>query len=135
MKVTITNYEIETAINVLANPESFRNNISVKISDDMDWAIRVNVKAMNDRYSVYNEARQEIGKEFIDAGKVEDNQIKEEFRAEYNNRLIRLAMQKNDLEFTPIKRDDFKGLQLSMPEKDLLMLMVDEEAEKTESEE
>lgn len=135
MKVTITNYEIETAINVLANPESFRNNISVKISDDMDWAIRVNVKAMNDRYAVYNEARQEIGKEFIDAGKVEDNQIKEEFRAEYNNRLIRLAMQKNDLEFTPIKRDDFKGLQLSMPEKDLLMLMVDEEAEKTESEE
>ena len=130
MKITITNYEIEHFINMLANPESFRNNVAVKLSDDMDWAVRVNLRAMNARYDILNEARQEIGKEFIDAGKVENDQVKEEFRSEYNSRLIRLMMQKNELDFMPIKRADFKGLSLSMPEKDFLMLMVDEDAEK-----
>lgn len=132
MKVTITNYEIETFINMLANPQSFRNNVSIKLSDDLDWALRVNLKMMNTRYEIINEARQELAKEFIDAGKVENDHVKEEYLGEYNDRMVRLMMQKNELDFTPIKRDSFKGLSLSMPERDFLMLMVDEEAESKE---
>lgn len=132
MKVTIANHEIDTFINMLANPQSFRNNVAIKLSDELDWALRVNLKMMNTRYEIINEARQELAKEFIDAGKVENDHVKEEYLGEYNDRMVRLMMQKNELDFTPIKRDSFKGLSLSMPERDFLMLMVDEEAENKE---
>lgn len=129
MKVTIANHEIDTFINMLANPQSFRNNVAIKLSDELDWALRVNLKMMNTRYEIINEARQELAKEFIDAGKVENDHVKEEYLGEYNDCMVRLMMQKNELDFTPIKRDSFKGLSLSMLERDFLMLMVDEEAE------
>lgn len=132
MKITITNGEIENFINALASPESFRNNVSVKVSDALDWAVRVNLKTMNSRYEIYNEARREIGQEFVNNGKVEGDYVKPEFLDEYNSRLINLALLKNELEFDTVSRDDFKGLNLSMPERDFLMLMVDETEETPE---
>lgn len=131
MKITITNHEIETFVTMLANPQSFRNNISVKFSDEMDWTLRVNLKALNSRYEILNEAKQELAKEFIDAGKVDGDRVKEEYLQEYNDKVIRLMVQKNELDFTAIKRDEFKNLPLSMVERDFLMLMV-EESEKSE---
>lgn len=134
MKVTITNYELDTFIKTLSHPESFRNNVAIKISDDLDWALRVNIKALNARFEILNDARQELGQEFINTGKAENNQVKEEYLDEYNRRLFRLMMQKNELDFMPIKRDDYKGLPLSTPERDFLIIMVDEETDKKESE-
>lgn len=133
MKVTITNYELENYIALISNENSFRNNITIKVPFDMDWALRVNLKAMNERYSIYQDARTEIGQEYIEAGKVEEdgNRVKEEFIPEFNERMAALAFQKNELEFLPIKKDDFKNLALSMPERDFLMLMVDMDAEET----
>lgn len=133
MKVTITNIEIENYIALISNENSFRNNITIKVPFDMDWALRVNLKAMNERYSVYQEARTEIGQEYVKAGKVEEdgNRVKEEFIPEFNERMAALAFQKNELEFLPIKKNDFKDLALSMPERDFLMLMVDMDAEET----
>lgn len=127
MKVTITNIEIENYIVLIGNEKSFRNNIDVKVPFDMDWALRVNLKTMTERYSIYQEARTEIGQEYVKAGKVEEdgNRVKEEFIPEFNERMTALAFQKNELEFLPIKKDDFKDLSLSMPERDFLMLMID----------
>lgn len=138
MKVTMMNVEIENFINTISSKDSFRNDITVKVSADLDWALRVNLKAMNERFAIFQEARQELGQEFIDDGKVneENNTVKDEFLAEYNERLMGLMTQKNELDLLPIKRDDLKDLKLSMPERDFLMSMVDIDAEmKTESEE
>lgn len=136
MKVTITNIEIENYINLISSKDSFRNDITVKVPFDMDWALRVNLKAMNERYSIYQEARDEIAKEFISAGKATDDgtRVKDEYIPEYNERITALLLQKNELELTPIKKDDFKNLALSMPERDFLMLMVDMDAETAKEE-
>lgn len=129
MKITITNHEIETFMNMLANPQAFKNNVTIKFSDELDWNLRVNLKALNNRYEILNEAKQDLAKMFIDAGKVDGDHVKEEYLQEYNEKLINLMMQKNEIEFTPIKREDFKGFPLSMIERDFLMLMVEETTE------
>lgn len=126
MKITITNHEIETFMNMLANPQAFKNNVAIKFSDELDWNLRVNLKALNNRYEILNEAKQDLAKMFIDAGKVVGDHVKEEYLQEYNEKLVNLMMQKNEIEFTPIRREDFKGLPLSMIERDFLMLMVEE---------
>lgn len=133
MKVTITNVEIENYISLISNENSFRNNITIKVPFDMDWALRVNLKTMTERYAIFQEACNEIGQEYIKAGKVDgdNNRVKEEFIPEFNERMTALAFQKNELEFLPVKKDDFKNLALSMPERDFLMLMVDMDAEET----
>lgn len=129
MKITITNHEIETFMNMLTNPKAFKNNVAIKFSDELDWNLRVNLKALNNRYEILNEAKQDLAKMFIDAGKVVGDYVKEEYLQEYNEKLINLMMQKNEIEFTPIRREDFKGLPLSMIERDFLMLMVEETSE------
>lgn len=127
MKVTIKNFELENYINLISSPESFRNNVSVKVPFDMDWALRVNLKTMNERYAVLQEARSDIGKEFIGAGKVDESgeRVKEEFLQEFNERMAGVMLQDNEFDFLPIKKKDFKDLSLSMPERDFLMLMAD----------
>lgn len=132
MKTTIRNFEIENYFNIVGNEKSFRNNIDIKIPYDMDWALRINLKTMSTRYELVQEARKEIEKDFVDNNKVEEDgtRVKPEFLQEFNERINGLMFQSNELEFIPIKKADFKDLPLSMPERDFLMIMVDEEAEK-----
>lgn len=132
MKATIKNFELENYINLMNSPESFRNNVSVKVPFDMDWALRVNLKTMNERYALLQDTRSDIGKEFIDAGKVDESgeRVKEEFLQEFNERMTGIMLQDNEFDFLPIKKKDFKDLSLSMPERDFLMLMADMSEEK-----
>lgn len=134
MKVKLRNFEIERYLNIAFAPESFRNNVSIKISAEMDWALRINIKAMTDRLELFNNARDDLSREFIDTGKVEGEMVKEEFIPEYNKRLSALYNLMNELEFATIKKDELKKIEfLSMPERDLLNLMVEEEPEMEES--
>lgn len=132
MKATIKNFELENYINLMNSPESFKNNVSVKVPFDMDWALRVNLKTMNERYALLQDTRSDIGKEFIDAGKVDESgeRVKEEFLQEFNERMTGIMLQDNEFDFLPIKKKDFKDLSLSMPERDFLMLMADMNEEK-----
>lgn len=138
MIVTLTNVEIEHYLNIIANPASFRNNIEVKIPANLDWTLRLNLKKLNEIYGIFVEARNDIQKEFVDAGKADMKlgKIKDEFIGEYNQRYIPLAIQKNELELRPIKYSDFKDIDaLSSPERDFLFLMVDGDPEKEIKEE
>lgn len=134
MKVKLTNFEIERYVGIIFAPESFRNNVGVKISAEMDWALRINIKAMTDRLEIFNNARNDLSHEFIDAGKVDGEMVKEEFIPEYNERMSTLYNLMNELDFAPIPKDELKKLEiLSMPERDLLNLMVEKDIRTEES--
>ena len=126
MKKILTNVEIEKYINTISGKDSFRNNAELKIPGSLDWSLRVNIKALTDVYSLYNEARNELVQKYISAGKVENDRIKPEFVSEYNKDLVELMSQKNDIEFRKLNVKDFINLPLSMPEKDVLFAMCDD---------
>lgn len=126
MKKILTNVEIEKYINTISGKDSFRNNAELKIPGSLDWSLRVNIKALTDVYSLYNEARNELVQKYISSGKVENDRIKPEFVSEYNKDLVELMSQKNDIEFRKLNVKDFITLPLSMPEKDVLFAMCDE---------
>ena len=126
MKKILTNIEIEKYINTISGKDSFRNNAELKIPGSLDWSLRVNIKALTDVYSLYNEARNELVQKYISSGKVENDRIKPEFVSEYNKDLVELMSQKNDIEFRKLNVKDFITLPLSMPEKDVLFAMCDE---------
>lgn len=126
MKKILTNVEIEKYINTISGKDSFRNNAELKIPGSLDWSLRVNIKALTDVYSLYNEARNELVQKYISAGKVENDRIKPEFVSEYNKDLVELMSQKNDIEFRKLNVKDFITLPLSMPEKDVLFAMCDD---------
>ena len=126
MKKILTNMEIEKYINTISGKDSFRNNTELKISGSLDWSLRVNIKALTDVYSLYNDARNELVQRYINAGKVENDRIKPEFFSEYNKDLVELMSQKNEIEFRKLNVKDFITLPLSMPEKDVLFAMCDD---------
>ena len=126
MKKILTNVEIEKYINTISGKDSFRNNAELKIPGSLDWSLRVNIKALTDVYSLYNEARNELVLKYISAGKVENDRIKPEFVSEYNKDLVELMSQKNEIEFRKLNVKDFITLPLSMPEKDVLFAMCDD---------
>ena len=126
MKKILTNVEIEKYINTISGKDSFRNNAELKIPGSLDWSLRVNIKALTDVYSLYNEARNELVQKYISSGKVENDRIKPEFVSEYNKDLVELMSQKNEIEFRKLNVKDFITLPLSMPEKDVLFAMCDE---------
>ena len=126
MKKILTNVEIEKYINTISGKDSFRNNAELKIPGSLDWSLRVNIKALTDVYSLYNEARNELVQKYISSGKVENDRIKPEFVSEYNKDLVELMSQKNDIEFRKLNVKDFINLPLSMPEKDVLFVMCDD---------
>ena len=136
MKINITNLELEKALNILNAENSFRNNPAIKLPSALRWAVRVNVKTMMDRYKVYEEARAELGQEFIDAGKVDNDQVKEEYLNEYQIRMAELLFQSNELDITPVKETDYKDRDdLSSPEEDILIIMTEQEKDDKETEE
>ena len=126
MKKILTNVEIEKYINTISGKDSFRNNAELKIPGSLDWSLRVNIKALTDVYSLYNEARNELVQKYISAGKVENDRIKPEFVSEYNKDLVELMSQKNEIEFRKLNVKDFITLPLSMPEKYVLFAMCDD---------
>ena len=131
MKKTLMNLEIEKLISVISGKDSFRNNTEIKVPGALDWSLRVNLKKLNEVDEMYNQARTEVGKKYVDAGKVEGDQVKQEYIAEYNAEIWELMIQKNEIDFRPLKVGDFINLPLSMPEKDFLFSMCeDEEIEK-----
>lgn len=126
MKKILTNMEIEKYINTISGKDSFRNNTELKISGSLDWSLRVNIKALTDVYSLYNDARNELVQRYINAGRVENDRIKPEYVSEYNKDLVELMSQKNEIEFRKLNVKDFITLPLSMPEKDVLFAMCDD---------
>lgn len=127
MKKTLTNAEIEKYIDIISAQNSFRNNTELKLPGNLDWSLRVNIKALNDIYSLYRDARGDLGQKYISAGKVENDRIKPQYIVEYNKELVELMNQTNELDFRVLKVNDFITLPLSMPEKDILFSMCDEE--------
>lgn len=129
MKVTLMNVEIESILSVISNPTSFRNNVSVKVPMSVDYAVRINLKKLSERYEIFNEMRAEIQREFLEAGKVneEKTNIADEYLEEYNSRYLPLVYQQNEFDFQPIAKEDFEDMVLSMPERDILMLMVEDD--------
>lgn len=133
MKKTLRNVEIENILSIIGNPSSFRNNVSVKVPVAVDYAVRVNLKKLNERFEIFNEMRSDIQREFLEAGKVneEKTSIADEYISEYNSRYIPLALQANEFDFQPINKEDFEHMELSMPERDFLMLMIEDEEVET----
>ena len=129
MKVTFTNAEIEKFLNMISNPKSFRNNVEIKIPYNLDWVLRINIKALIDRYSIVEEARNDLNREFEDSGKLEDNGliIKKEYLKEYSTLINQLMSQKNEFDFETIDKKILENpslYNLSMPERDFIRTMI-----------
>lgn len=124
---TLTNLEIDRYINIISNKDSFRNNISIKLPGALDWSLRINLNKIKEIHNVYIEALTELAKKYVNDGKVEGDKIKPEFIREYNMELNVLNVQENEINFRPIKVKDFIDLELSVPEKDFLLLMCEDD--------
>lgn len=127
MKKILKNMEIEKYINIISAQNSFRNNTEIKLPGSLDWSLRINIKALIGIYSLFTEARNELGQKYVAAGKVEDDKVKPEYVAEYNKELFELMSQENEIEFRKLNVKDFITLPLSMPEKDVLFIMCEDE--------
>ena len=90
----------------------------------MGWNLRLNLKTLNDRYAIFQEARNEIGQAYVDAGKTEGDMVKPEYAEEYSAAILDLLNQSNELEILPLKKEDVINLAVSMPEQDFLALMI-----------
>lgn len=125
MKITIRNYELENYFTgVLAEKDCFIKNTSIKLPGEMGWNLRLNLKTLNDRYAIFQEARNEIGQAYVDAGKTEGDMVKPEYAEEYSAAILDLFNQSNELEILPLKKEDVINLAVSMPEQDFLALMI-----------
>lgn len=128
MKIIVKNYELENYFTgVLSSKDCFVRNVSIKMPGEMGWNVRLNIKTLNERYSIYQEARNEIGQIYVEEGKTDGDMIKPEYVEEYRAEIMELMNQTNELEILPLKKEDVINLPVSMPEKDLLALMVGEE--------
>lgn len=127
MKKTISNFELENYIRTLSAPESFKNNMHIKLPGSLVFAVRVNLKAMIERYSVVEEMIKELRDEFTTSEKVDGDNLKLEYVTEWNKRYNDLMIQTSELDLTPIKKEDFENRDdLSWPELDILFWMTEE---------
>lgn len=127
MKKSITNMELEKYIKIVSDTKSFRNNAEIKLPGSLDWSLRINLKKMEDIYSIYRSAQQELGQKYVTEGKTEDSVVKPEYINDYKLEMFELMSQATEIELTPLQVNDFVTLPLSMPEKDLLFFMCDDE--------
>ncbi len=128
MKQTMTNAEIEGCLKILNAQNSFRGNVNVKLPAKVDWAIRVNIKAMNSVFELYNEARSEIGKRYVDSGKTEGDQVKDEYLNEFVAEMQELATQENEVAIRTLSIEDVYTIEgLSSVERDALIMMCNAE--------
>lgn len=129
----ITNNTIEEIINVMNDPNSFRNNVGIKIPAKIRYAIRVNEEKINGLYSAYQKERAQTIQDHIaqDHATIEDNKyhIKPEFIDEVNNELMELASIQNDVSFHMVDKETMEGfldtVDLSVPEEKILLLFVE----------
>lgn len=127
MKKTISNFELENYIRTLSAPESFKNNMQIKLPGSLVFAVRVNLKSMVDRYSVVEEMIKELRDEFVKDEKVEKDIVKHEYVDEWRTRYNEIMFQTSELDLTPIKKEDFENRDdLSWPELDILFWMTEE---------
>ena len=126
MKKIITNMEVEKYLKIVSAKDSFRNNTALKIPGALDWSLRVNLKKLNEIYALYEEARIELGQRYISEGKVENDFVKPEYKKDYQNDLVELLEQESEIDIRPLKIKDFIDIPLSMPEKDFMLYMCDE---------
>lgn len=127
MKKTISNFELENYIRILGAPESFKNNLAIKLPASLVFGVRVNLKSMVDRYSVVEEMIKELRDEFVKDDKVEKDIVKHEYVDEWRTRYNEIMFQTSELDLTPIKKEDFENRDdLSWPELDILFWMTEE---------
>ena len=127
MKKTISNFELESYIRTIGAPESFKNNMNIKLPASLVFAVRVNLKAMTDRYTIVEEMLKELREEFLKDKKVNEEKLKPEYVDEWNSRFTEIMMQTSEVELTPIKKSDFEDRNdLSWPELDILFWMTED---------
>lgn len=128
MKITIKNYELQHFFTqVLSSKDCFLHNVSIKLPGEMGWNLRVNMKTLRDRYAVFQEAYNEIGQAYVNEGKTDGEMVKPEYVDEYSATITSLLNQVNELDIIPLKKEEVITLPVSMPEKDFLALMIEEE--------
>jgi len=129
----ITNIAIEEIIDVINDPQSFRNNIHIKIPAKIRYAVRVNEDKINGLYVAYQKERAQIIQDHIaqEHAIVEGDKyrIKPEYIDEVNGELAELASIKNEVEFHTVDKDSMEeflaSVDLSLPEEKVLLLFVE----------
>lgn len=128
MKKNLTNREIEKCLSVLNSPDSFRGKIGVDIPGNMDWSIRVNIKALSEIYSLFSSARDELAKRYVDAGKTDGDKLLPEFAEEYSREYTELITQDNEISLRALNIKQIFSLEgISPIERDVLMMMCSDE--------
>lgn len=135
MKKNLKNYEIENIINTLNHSNSFLNNISIKLPAEFRHAVRVNIKTLTERLSIYEEETKYLIQRYVDSGyasESDDGTIK--FKENYGKLAIKelneLAAVNNELEIVTVENsiiERIKNMDISMAEEDVLDFFIAEE--------
>ena len=128
----ITNQIIEEIINVLDDPQSFRNNIDIKIPAKIRFAIRVNEEKLRGLFKAYTDERVNLLRDYIkdNRASIEDGKIKvePEYIDEVNRELTELAVIENEVDIHTVDEEamnEFLGsVDLSVPEERILLMFV-----------
>lgn len=131
----LKNSEIETMINVIMEPNSFRNNVSIKIPAKIRYAIRVNLDRLSAFHNAFIQARADIVNGYLERGqaKEEDDKIvfNPEVVEEAKKELSDLFNIENDVDLVLVDKnamDEFlETVALSIPEEQVLLLFTDKE--------
>lgn len=127
MKKLIRNDELGNYIRTINSEGSFKNNIKIKLPTALLFNVRINTKAMMERYEIVGEMLDNLKKEFESDGKLDGLKIKEEFCVEWTKRFDDIMKQKSEFDFVPIQQKDFIDRDdLSWSEIDFLLLMTEE---------
>lgn len=135
MKKILKNHEIENIVSVLNNQNSFKNNISLKLPQDVRQAIRINMKVISERLSIYEEGRKEIIMGFVNDGHATINEngsvkIETEYIAQVSKELNDLAIVENELDLEVISKESVDKIlksEISMAEEDVIMIFSESE--------
>lgn len=137
MKKKFTNYEIDNMLTILQDPNSFRYNRQLKLSQNDRQALRLNVMTFSNIHSVFEDGRREIIDAYINDGKTVDEsdgtrKVKPEYLPEFQKEMVELLSVSTDVEIVPLSKegiDKILATDISIPEEDAVLLFKDDEAE------
>lgn len=129
----ITNQTIEEIINILNDPQSFRNNIDIKIPAVIRFAIRVNEEKITSLYKAYVDERVSLLRGYVDNNKAaldgERIKVAPEYITEATKELTDLAIIVNEVDFHTVDKETMdaflNSVELSVPEERILLMFVD----------
>lgn len=131
MKKILKNFEVESIVTVLNHNDSFLKNVSIKLPPEFRQAVRINMKRLTERLSIYEEGRKELIQSYIASGHATANdsgsiKFEESYIKTAMHELNELANVNNELEIDTVDKsiiEKIMQMDISMAEEDVLHVL------------